>query len=82
MSLIGLIYGTMRMSSIGPGHALAHCKCLVLTQSAYSAPINMPSRVIADALRPVFEAPEVSVSVTAQQRFPLHVPPTQIRELQ
>src|SRR3974377_778816 len=40
----------------------------------------MPSRVIADALRPVFEAPEVSVSVTARRRFPLHVPRTRIRD--
>ena len=37
---------------------------------------------IADALHPVFEAPEVSVSATGRRRFPLHVPRTRIRELQ
>jgi hypothetical protein len=37
---------------------------------------------IADALYPVFVAPEVSVSVTARRRFPLHAPRTRIRELQ
>jgi hypothetical protein len=36
----------------------------------------------ADALHPVFEAPEVSVSATGRRRFPLHVPRTRIRELQ
>lgn len=40
------------------------------------------SGLIADALHLVFEAPEVSVSVTARRRFPLHVPRTRIRELQ
>jgi len=52
------------------------------TQSGHSASINMLSRVTADALRPVFEVPEVSVSVTARRRFPLHAPRTRILELQ
>src|SRR5262245_2259837 len=34
------------------------------------------------ALHPVFENPEVPVSVRARRRSPLHAPPNQIRELQ
>jgi hypothetical protein len=47
----------------------------------FSADSNT-SGLIADALYPVFVAPEVSVSVTVRRRFPLHVPRTRIRELQ
>src|SRR5215475_4824922 len=46
-----------------------------------NAPINTGG-LIADALHPVPEAPEVSVSVTARRRFPLHVLRTRIQELQ
>src|SRR6476661_9849339 len=40
------------------------------------------SGLIADGLHPVFEAPEMSVSVTVRRRFPLRVPRSRIRELQ
>src|SRR6202008_4647593 len=40
------------------------------------------SGLIADALHPVFAAPEVSVSVIVRRRFPLHVPRIRIREVQ
>jgi len=35
-----------------------------------------------DAQHPMFEGPQVSVSVTARRRSPLHAPPNRIRELQ
>src|SRR5258708_35906321 len=50
-------------------------------QAIASADSNTSGR-IADALHPVFEAPEVSVSATGRRRFPLHVPRTRLRGLQ
>jgi hypothetical protein len=53
-------------------------KCLLMTQSGHA----MVFREAVGVLHPVSGGPEVSVSMRARRRSPLHVPPNRIRESQ